>query len=143
MRYGGMTIQVPVADVAAARGFYGRLFGREPDFAPHEDFLEWQVVPGAEVWLQVVGVTDAAHRLTSRLRLRVDDVEATTAWAAEHVDVRCAPVTSLPGVVAFTDFADPWGNPLGFYQDLAPSGSAPGPGGSAHDESRFRPGVVR
>jgi hypothetical protein len=45
-------------------------------------------------------------------------------------------VTVLPGVVAFIDFADPWGNALGFYQDIAPSGQ-PVAGGSGHDEDQF------
>jgi hypothetical protein len=32
---------------------------------------------------------------------------------------------------------DPWGNALGFYQDLAPSGQQPVVGGSVHDQELF------
>ncbi len=46
-------------------------------------------------------------------------------------------VTALPGFVAFVDFADPRGNALGLYQDLAPSGQQPVVGGSVHDEDQF------
>lgn len=37
-----------VADIEQGREFYPALFGRDPDFAPHEDFLEWQVLDGLE-----------------------------------------------------------------------------------------------
>lgn len=40
--------------------------------------------------------------------------------------------------VSFVDFEDPWGNQLGFYEDLAPNGQKPPePGGSVRDESLF------
>lgn len=141
VHYSGLTIQLPVTDVTAARMFYTTLFGRAPDFTPHDDFLEWQVVPNAEVWAQVT----AAQRpppATGRLRLRVTDIRASVERVERELDVRCDPLTSLPGVVAFTNFVDPWANPLGFYEDLVPSADAVGPGGSVHDESLFRTGVV-
>jgi len=43
-------------------------------------------------------------------------------------------------VVRWVDLSDPWGNQLGFYEDLVPTGAAAGPGGTVHDESHFRTG---
>jgi hypothetical protein len=46
-------------------------------------------------------------------------------------------VTTLPGVVSFINFEDPWGNRLGYYEDIVPSHEQHEPGGSAHDERLF------
>lgn len=43
----------------------------------------------------------------------------------------------LAGVVAFTNFDDPWGNRLGYCQDIVPSGQQPEPGGNVSDESPY------
>jgi predicted enzyme related to lactoylglutathione lyase len=134
-RLTGMTLQVQVDDLDRARRFYGMLFGAAPEFEPHEDFLEWRV-GGGETWVQVVGVVGAARPLLNRVRFRVDDLAAARA-AVEFSGTPVSPVTTLPGVVRWVDFADPWGNHLGFYEDLAPTGQQTGPGGSVHDEEHF------
>jgi catechol 2,3-dioxygenase-like lactoylglutathione lyase family enzyme len=132
----GLTLQVQVGDLGRAREFYTALLGSSPEFEPHQDFLEWRVVPGGETWLQVVGVTAPVRPLANRVRFGVADVRAERGrLMGRGIDV--STVTSLPGVVAFVDFADPWGNALGFYQDLAPSGQQPVPGGSVHDPDQF------
>jgi hypothetical protein len=136
--YGGVTLQLEVASLGAGRAFYTALFGREPDFAPHDDFLEWRVVGGAEVWWQVVVAAGAVRPLRTRTRLQVDDVRTAAGWARDHLHVDAGPVSTLPGVVSWVDFEDPWGNRLGYYEDLAPSGAQPEPGGSVHDRSHFR-----
>lgn len=132
----GMTLQVQVGDIGKAREFYNAILGSVPGFEPHEDFLEWQVIPGGEAWLQAVGVSGAVQPLATRVRFGVFDLRAERdRLLALGIDV--SPVTSLPGVVSFVDFVDPWGNRLGFYQDLAPSGSQPVAGGSVHDADQF------
>lgn len=136
-RPSGMTVQLQVDDLTAARDFFGLLLGSAAEFEPHEDFLEWRVVPGSEVWIQVVGVR-TVQPLGTRLRVRVDDVHAARArLLAAGVDT-VGEVTTLPGVVRWIDVRDPWGNPLGCYEDLAPSAGVPGPGGSVHDPAQFR-----
>jgi catechol 2,3-dioxygenase-like lactoylglutathione lyase family enzyme len=136
-----MTLQVQVGDTERGRAFYTAVFGREPDFAPHHDFLEWQVLPGVELWWQVVTASGEPKPLATRARFLVDDVRAASRRAASELGVNPSAVTVLPGVVAFTDFDDPWGNRLGYYQDLAPSGEQPEPGGSVHDESLYETDV--
>jgi predicted enzyme related to lactoylglutathione lyase len=131
-----MTLQVQVGDVGRARRFYAELFGSEPDFEPHEDFLEWRAVPGTEVWFQVVGVPEPVRPLLNRVRFGVADVDAArSALVARGIEASA--VTTLPGVVRWLDFEDPWGNRLGHYQDLAPSGTPEVPGGSVHDDTHF------
>lgn len=135
----GMTLQVyvPANDARVARDYYSRLFGREPEFAPHDDFFEWAPIASQECWFQVAGSHEAAA-LTNRVRFRVTDLSA----AIEFLDgtgIRHSDPSQLPGVVAFVDFDDPWGNRLGYYEDLVPSGEQPEyRGTSVNDPSQFR-----
>ena len=125
-----------VGDVQRARSFYVSLFGGPPQFEPHEDFLEWRVGLQGETWFQVVAVTGAVRPLLNRLRFRVEHLAAVRgAVLASGTDA--SPITTLPGVVRWFDFADPWGNQLGYFEDLAPTGSQAGPGGSVHDPDQF------
>ncbi|MBO0839682.1 MAG: hypothetical protein J2O49_02540 [Sciscionella sp.] len=135
--HSGLTLQVQVADMAKGIAFYTTLFGREPDFLPHKDFAEWRVLTGVELWWQVVEVPGEVRPLTTRVRFRVADIDAARGWLRAELGVPSAPVTTLPGVVRFTDFADPWGNRLGYYEDVVPSDQQPEPGGSVHDDAMF------
>ena len=67
------------------------------------------------------------------MRFRVGDLAAAHA-AVQESGLEPGPVDGLPGVVSWFDVTDPWGNRLGCYQDLAPTGAVPGPGGSVHDQ---------
>ncbi|MGO1166282.1 MAG: VOC family protein [Janibacter sp.] len=134
----GITLQVyvPTGEARAARDFYSRLFGREPEFEPHDDFFEWAPITGQECWFQVSGHDDPAT-LTNRVRLRV----AALVGAVQFLDLQDIPhsePSQLPGVVAFVDFSDPWGNHLGYYEDLVPSGQQQEyRGTSVSDETQF------
>ena len=131
----GMTLQVQVGDLVVARGFYAALFGGPPQFETHADFLEWRVGDG-ETWLQVVGAVGEVRPLLNRVRFRVTDLAAARA-AALAAGTTVGPVTTLPGVVRWFDLADPWGNALGYFEDLAPAGEVTAPGGSVHDATQF------
>ena len=134
-RPSGMTLQVQVDDLYRAREFYGGVLGAAPEFEPHDDFLEWRVGEG-ETWLQIVAARGPVRPLVNRVRFRVDDLAAASA-AAAALGAAVSPVTTLHSVVRWVDFSDPWGNQLGFYEDLAPTGQEAGPGGSVHDERHF------
>ncbi|PSL04613.1 hypothetical protein CLV30_10578 [Haloactinopolyspora alba] len=134
----GMTLQVSVPSEAraAARAFYSDLFGRPPQFEPHDDFFEWAPISGQECWLQVVARTPA-QPLQNRIRFRVNDLLQATAFLDER-DIQHSEPSQLPGVVAFLDFHDPWHNRLGYYEDLAPSGAGTTyPGTSVQDQVLF------
>ena len=112
----GMTFELQVGDLAAARAFYTELLGRPPELEPDEGLLEWAVVPGHETWLQVAAV-EAPQPLRARLRFAVRDLPTTRkALLASGVEVSEA--EAVPGVVTWYDFDDPSGNRLGLYEDL-------------------------
>jgi predicted enzyme related to lactoylglutathione lyase len=109
-----LTLQVGVGDMAGARAFYDRLFGREPDFVPAEDLQEYETHPGA--WFQITTALEPGRM--QRVRFGVADLAvARDALLADGVTVTEA--EELPGVVRWCNFADPYGNPLGIFQDLS------------------------
>jgi predicted enzyme related to lactoylglutathione lyase len=112
----GMTFELQVGDLAAARAFYTALFGRPPELEPVEGLLEWAVVPDQETWLQVAGVPEP-QPLRARLRFAVRDLPAAReVLLASGLEV--SETESVPGVVTWCDFDDPSGNRLGLYEDL-------------------------
>jgi glyoxylase I family protein len=58
---------VPVSDIAAAREWYEKLLGREPDNNPMDSLIEWQLADHG--WLQV---TDAYAPGTASVNFAVD-----------------------------------------------------------------------
>jgi hypothetical protein len=115
MHVRGLTVAVHAGDREEALAFYCALIGRDPDLGPDPDFYEWEISPGA--WLQLAtGRTDISPS-SFRLRFQVEDIEASVnvlrVKGFEPSDVK-----RLPGLVAFSNLTDPWGNPLGVYEDL-------------------------
>lgn len=118
----GITLQVyvPTEEARTARDYYSHFFGREPEFEPHDDFFEWAPITEQECWLQVAGREEVA-KLNNRIRFRVADLTKAVKFL-ETTGIPHSEPSQLPGVVAFIDFSDPWGNKLGYYEDLVPSG---------------------
>jgi predicted enzyme related to lactoylglutathione lyase len=116
----GLTIAIHVGEREAALAFYCALIGRDPDMGPDPDFYEWEISPGA--WLQLATGRDDISPSSFRLRLKVDDIQqAVDILSRKGFEV--GPIKQLPGLVTFANLTDPWGNPLGVYQDM---GIAPG-----------------
>lgn len=134
-RFHGFTIEVRVPDFPAGVTFSSRVFGRRPDFEPHVDFVEWEIFDDRS-WFQL---GEGEPRPGYPTRFRVADLEAEVARLARDAGVRCSPVTRIPGLVAFCDFSDPWGNALGFYQRLFVTELAV-PGGRERDWGPSPPG---
>ncbi|MDQ1718378.1 MAG: hypothetical protein QOE71_1340 [Pseudonocardiales bacterium] len=116
----GLTIAIHVGDREAALAFYCALIGRDPDMGPDPDFYEWEISPGA--WLQLATGREEIAPSSFRLRLKVDDIE-TSVKILQEKGFEPGLVRRLPGLVTFANLTDPWGNPLGIYQDM---GLAPG-----------------
>jgi predicted enzyme related to lactoylglutathione lyase len=97
---------VPVTDIAVARSWYERLFGRPPDLVPHEREVAWQLAEGG--WVYVVEEPERAGR--SLLTFIVEDLDA----ALEPVQLD---VSRLPGGPPFkAEVVDPDGNRVTFGQ---------------------------
>jgi predicted enzyme related to lactoylglutathione lyase len=116
----GMTLQVQVDDLERARRFFCLVLGSAPALDPEGDFLAWRVGQG-ETWLQVRGVPRPVRPLLTRVRFGVPDLAAARA-AVEAAGTAVSAVTSLPGLARWADFTDPWGNQLGFYENLRHTG---------------------
>ncbi|HVX29684.1 MAG TPA: VOC family protein [Nitrolancea sp.] len=71
---------VPVADYAAARVWYARFFGREPDYIVTENEAMWQIPNVGSIY--VVG--DAARAGRALVTLAVDDLEDLVARFTEQ-----------------------------------------------------------
>lgn len=112
----GMTIAINAGDNGDVLDFYTRVFGRGPDTAPMDDFLEWQICPGT--WLQLSTGHDRPGANNARIRFEVADIEEALA-RMEEAQVPIGEVVRVPDVVAFANFSDNWGNALGFYQLLS------------------------
>jgi catechol 2,3-dioxygenase-like lactoylglutathione lyase family enzyme len=100
-----------VADLAAARAFYERLFGREPDLVPNATEACWQL--GEDTWVYVV--VDAERAGGGISTILVDDLDAVvTDWATRGiapVEIRAEGPDARKARVL-----DPDGNELGFAQ---------------------------
>lgn len=100
---------VPVSDIAVARSFYERLFGRPPDLVPHEREVAWQLAEGG--WVYVV--EDPGRAGGSLLSLIVEDLDAEVA----PVEERGLVAERLPGGPPFkAEVVDPDGNRVTFGQ---------------------------
>ena len=120
MNVRGMTIAIHVGDREEALAFYCALIGRDPDMGPDPDFYEWEISPGA--WLQLATGREQIAPSSFRLRLKVDDIDSAVSVLKSR-GFEPGQVKRLPGLVTFANLTDPWGNPLGVYQDM---GLAPG-----------------
>jgi predicted enzyme related to lactoylglutathione lyase len=105
---------VPVADYEAARPWYERLIGREPDMLPHDHEAAWQLSETG--WIYVVADAERAGR--ALVTILVDDLDEWIAGLAER-GIACEPIETLPRKVRRTAVVDPEGNRIAFGQPLA------------------------
>ncbi len=109
------TLQIRVGNLSAGAAWYQQLLGRPADFTPSSQFHEWELF--ADFWIQVSEGQTAEN--AGRFRLGVSDVVSVRMAVIEDLCVVVSEIVTLPDVVAYCDFDDPWGNPLGLFQDLA------------------------
>ena len=109
-----MTYQIRVADFNLGRRWYEVFLNRAPDFVPHEDFAEWELVPGC--WLQVAKGTSTEG--SGPLRLGVISIEKERHRMMEELHIDYFEIHSREEVpVRWATFTDPWGNLLGFFEN--------------------------
>ena len=110
-----MTIQVRVNDFQKGKQWYQTLLKRQPDFIPHEGFIEWEVTQGC--WLQVAEGTPTKG--SGPIRFAVKDIEEERERLPRELQIEPFEIHSKEGVpVKWGTFEDPWGNLLGLYEYL-------------------------
>jgi hypothetical protein len=110
-----MTYQVRVTDFERGKHWYEVLLNKAPDFVPHKDFAEWEIIPGC--WLQVAKGTPAAN--SGPIRLGVKDLETERQRMINDLQAPYFEIHSREEVpVKWATFQDPWGNQLGFFEYL-------------------------
>ena len=108
------TLQIKVGSLEEEALWYERLLGRQADLRPNADLHEWELFP--DFWIQVTEMQVAGK--AGRLRLGVSDVVQARRAIIDDLGAEVSEMATLPSVVAYCDFNDPWGNPLGLFQDL-------------------------
>ena len=108
-----VTVGVPVASISEAEAWYKSFLGPDTEmFSPVPGIVEFKVAPG--VWLQIFE-PEEGQAAGSVVRFKVANMaDAQASRAAAEIDTGQA--IEVPGVVTFSEFADPDGNGLGFYQ---------------------------
>jgi catechol 2,3-dioxygenase-like lactoylglutathione lyase family enzyme len=112
-KFNDIAAVIATKDYAAARAWYIRVIGREPDLEPIEGVGEWQIA--ATAWLQVVEDHDRAGK--TAVRLGVDDLRAQIS-ALEAEGIATGQLVVIADLVKVVDVADPDGNEVSFVEDL-------------------------
>lgn len=104
---------VPVADIAAAREWYARLLGREPDNNPMDSLIEWQLADHG--WLQVTA--DPARAGTAQVNLAVDDLAGQVSEIVSR-GITPSEIQPVNKGVELYPAQDPDGNVITFIGDF-------------------------
>lgn len=110
--FGEVTIGVPVPSLSEAEAWYGQLLGSGAEkIEPAPGVVEFKATP--HVWLQIFEVEN--HQPSGAVvRFRVEDMAVAQATRAE-AGIDTGEAIEVPGIVTYSEFADPFGNGLGFY----------------------------
>ncbi|WP_456271085.1 VOC family protein [Bacillus sp. AK031] len=110
-----MTYQVRVEEFSQAVHWYKTLLNKEPDFAPHENFAEWKILPGC--WIQVS--RGKPSQGSGPIRLGVYNIEEERKRLLKEFQMVSFEINSREEVpVKWATFQDPWGNQIGFFEYL-------------------------
>ena len=106
-----VTIGVPVPSLSVAEAWYATFLGPDVETAhPVPGIAEFKIAPG--VWLQLFEKTAGSENAIVRFSVQ-DFAAAQQTRKAAGIDTGKA--ETIPGIVTFSEFRDPYGNPLGFY----------------------------
>lgn len=107
-----VTIGIPVPSLAEAEVWYTKFLGPGTEVVkPVPGIIEFKVSPG--VWFQLFETNDQQSSGTI-IRFLVDDMAAAQR-ARTKVGITTGEAIEIPDVVTYSEFADPFGNGLGFY----------------------------
>ena len=112
-KFNDIAAVIATRDYAAARSWYSRVIGREPDLEPIEGVAEWQIA--ATAWLQLVEDPDRAGK--TAVRIGVDDLAAQIEELTDAEGIATGELVVIADLVKVVDVADPDGNEVSL-QDL-------------------------
>jgi catechol 2,3-dioxygenase-like lactoylglutathione lyase family enzyme len=98
-----------VSDYAAARSWYARLLGSEPDFVASDTEAVWELAEHRSLVIE----QNAEHAGHAVQTVFVDDLDALLAGIAER-GIRPVHQETYPNGVRKARFRDPDGNEIGF-----------------------------
>ena len=113
VKFNDIAAVVATRDYTAARSWYSRVIGREPDLEPVDEVAEWQIA--ATAWLQLVVDPDRAGK--SMVRIGVVDLAAQIA-ELNDAGIATGESVVIADMVKVVDIADPDGNEVSFVQGL-------------------------
>ncbi|MGC1497911.1 MAG: VOC family protein [Sulfitobacter sp.] len=107
-----ITIGVPVSSIAEAETWYLNFLGADTEvMRPVPGVVEFKVAP--ETWVQLFEVENQQPS-GAIIRFLVDDMEAAQSARSDR-GIGTGEAIEIPGVVTYSEFADPFGNALGLY----------------------------
>lgn len=108
-----VTIGMPVTSMAEAEAWYLKLLG--PDvkvMRPVPGIVEFQAAPG--VWLQLFEAEASQEDHRPIVRFLVEDMAAAQNQR-KAIGIETGTAVNVPGIVTYSEFADPDQNALSFY----------------------------
>lgn len=105
---------VPVAALAAARGFYEQVFGRAPDIVPNDSEVMWLVAGNG--WLYVV--EDRARAGSTVVTVAVDDLDRFVSDLSAR-GIACGPVEAIGDAGRKATVVDADGNRISWIEVAA------------------------
>ena len=115
MTFTGITTDVSVSDLDAARAFYSAALGRVEDLTPEMDALEWVLHDRPQIALRIVAQRSGAG--SARVGIGVDDLGAERERLLKALEM-VPEISVIPSVIALLELHDGDGNALVFWQDL-------------------------
>lgn len=123
MVFTGITTDIAVSDLEAARAFYRRALGWDEDLVQGAHTLEWFLHDRPQVALRLLAGGSGAG--SARVGIGVDDLEAERSRLERAFDT-VPEISVVPGVIALLQLQDPDGNLVVFWQDLLRRSNTPG-----------------
>lgn len=109
-----ITVALPVFSLEQAVDWYRKLLGAVEEMNPAPGVWEFQLTSSA--WLQLFELEPGSPN-PAVLRLEVDDVGASHELAL-RLETEVGAIETVPGVIRYFEFTDPFGNQLSFYELL-------------------------
>ena len=109
-----VTVGIPVTDMDKATKWYRSLLGKVEEMNPAPGVWEFSLT--STTWLQLFEVENSQPN-TSVVRFETNNIKASHDLALKISD-KVTEIKSVPEVIRYFDFQDPFGNALSFYELL-------------------------